>query len=229
VGRSLLPADARPTAGGLAPNGLASASPWLIETLVQKSPIGIQNGQNGQNGQECSLRESVLRASLALRPEESWYARELSEKAAAAGRSDEAADLAQRYAAAHLWASSYVLEALAPLALMPGAGSDPRVRAALESMLGRVSLLVQGRAKSGDYFPRSAFPEYWAARAALARDPDEAAEHWRQAVALLPRSAAYRNRLADALQKAGRTAEAREARQWAAAVETSPVCPGDRS
>lgn len=204
----------------LARGGIASASPWLIEQLVsrtwdEREPL-------------CALREPALRASLALRPEESWHVFTLEEKAAASGRPAEAVALALRSAAAHGWASSYVLEALEPLALMPGAGSDPAVRRGMEQLLDRVGLFVESRSKASKHTPRSAHPEYWAARAALARDPDGAAEGWRRAVELKPKDASYRLRLAEALDKAGRRAEAREARRWADAVRIEPLCPGGR-
>jgi hypothetical protein len=76
--------------------------------------------------------------------------------------------------------------------------------------------------------PRWTRPEYWAVRAALARDPEDAAERWRRAVVLKPKSAPYRLRLAEALERAGKTGEAREARRWAEAVAVEPLCPGGR-
>jgi tetratricopeptide (TPR) repeat protein len=195
-----------------------SASPWLVEELVSQTWDAREPF--------CALRESVLRASLVLRPAESWPVLELEKKAAAAGRSAEASGLALRSAASHNWASAFVLEALEPLALMPNVGSDPRARVGLERLLDRVPPLVGSQSKASDYTLRSIHPEYWAARAALARDPDDAAERWRRAVELKPKSARYRLRLAEALERAGRTEEAREARRWADAVQIEPLCPG---
>ncbi|MES1245673.1 MAG: hypothetical protein ABUT39_28970 [Acidobacteriota bacterium] len=197
-----------------------SASPWLIEQLV------LQAWDDREP--YCALREALLRASLELQPKESWHALELAAKAAATGRPAEAAAFAARSAASHNWSSGYVLEALEPLALMPGASSDPGARAALEELLDRVSPLVESRSEASDYTLRSAYPEYQAARAALARDPGEAAERWRRAVELRPKSAAYRLRLAEALDRAGRADEAREARRWADAVGIEPLCPGGK-
>jgi Flp pilus assembly protein TadD len=45
-------------------------------------------------------------------------------------------------------------------------------------------------------------------------------------VELKPKSARYRLRLAEALERVGRTEEAREARRWADAVQIEPLCPG---
>jgi tetratricopeptide (TPR) repeat protein len=222
-GRSLLAGDepaAAAVVGRLARGGLGSASPWLVGELVSQTWDA--------RDPFCALRGPVLRASLALRPEESWHVLELARKAAAAGRSAEASDFALRSAASHNWASAFVLEALEPLALMPGAGSDPRARAGLERLLDRVPMLVGSQAKASEYTLRSSHPEYWAARAALSSDPDAAAERWRRAVELKPKSAPYRLRLAEALERAGRTGEAREARRWADAVRIEPLCPGAR-
>lgn len=220
-GRGLL-ADHEPAAKAAASrieNGsLASASPWLVEAL---------SSQTWDDREPfCGLREAVLRAALDLRPEESWRVRELSEIAAAESRSAEAADLSLRYAAEHNWGSAFVLEALEPLALMPGAGADPRARAGLERLFDRVPPIVGSKSQASDHSLRYAHPEYWAARAALSNDPDAAAERWQRAIELKPKSAPYRLRLAEALEEAGRTEEAREARQWAAAVRVDPLCPG---
>ncbi|HEX3127876.1 MAG TPA: hypothetical protein VH394_11155 [Thermoanaerobaculia bacterium] len=222
-GRGLLAGQepaAKAAADRIERGGIASASPWLVEALAAQTWDDREPF--------CGLREAVLRASFALRPEEAWTARELSEKAASAGRSAEAADLALRYAAESAWGSAYILEALEPLALMPGAGSDPKARAGLEQLLDRVPLLVTSQSQSSEGTPRWTHPEYWAARAALSSDPDDAAERWRRAVELNPKSVPYRLRLAEALDKAGRTGEAREARQWADAVGFEPLCPGGR-
>lgn len=213
-------ATAEIAASRLEKGGLASASPWLVQALSSQAWDDREPF--------CGLREAVVRASFVLQPEGAWRVRELSEMAAAAGRSAEAADLALRYAAAHNWASSYVLEALEPLALMPGAGADLRARAGLEQLLDRVPPMIESRSQASDYSPRSAHPEYWAARAALSRDPDDAAERWQRAVELKPKSAPYRLRLAEALEKAGRSAEALETRRWAGAVQIDPLCPGVR-
>jgi hypothetical protein len=220
-GRSRLGDVEEPAAGAagrLARGGIGSASPWLVEELVAQTWDTREPF--------CALRESVLRASLVLRPTESGHVLELEKKAAATGRSAEASGLALRSAASHNWASAYVLEALEPLALMPNAGSDPRARAGLEQLLDRVPPLVGSQSKASDFTLRSIHPEYWAARAALARDPEAAAERWRRAVELKPKSARYRLRLAEALERAGRTGEAREARRWADAVQIEPLCPG---
>ncbi len=221
AGRALLPPVDAAAGAAVADrwirSGPGSASPWLVEHL-QSSPFG-------GGARQCELRESILRAAVALHPDQGWYARELSEKAAAAGRSAEAAGLALRYAANHKWSGAFSLQALEPLALMPSDSIGPEARAAVEHLLGRVSVLVPSRAAANSYFPRSSFAEYWAARAVLASDPEEALEAWRRAVTLKPKSARYRQRLADALETAGRGAEASEARRWAAAVETAPVCP----
>lgn len=223
-GRSLL-AEEEPAAAALADRlsrgGIDSASPWLVETLASQTWDDREPF--------CGVREAVLRASVALRPDESRYTRELLEKAAAAGRSAEAADLALRYAAVRNWFPTHVLEALEPLALMPGAGSDPRARTALEQLLDRLPVMVKSQARESVNSPRRTHPEYWAARAALSRDPGDAAESWRRAVELKPKSALYRLRLAEALEKAGRSGEAREARRWADAVGIEPLCPGGRS
>jgi hypothetical protein len=220
-GRKLLAAQERAAATvvGRLSRGIGSASPWLVEELATQTW--------GAREPFCALREPVLRAALALWPEESGHILELEKQAAAAGRSAEASDLALRSAALHGWTSAYLLEAMEPLALMPGAGADPAARAGLEQLLGRLAPLVESRSNAAEHTLRSAHPEYQAARAALSRDADDAAERWRRAVELKPRSAAYRLRLAEALERAGRTEEARQARQWAAAVAIDPACPGD--
>jgi hypothetical protein len=208
------------TVNRLARGGIASASPWLVETLASQTWDDREPF--------CALRESALRAALALRPDDSSSVLELARKAAAEGRPGEAADLALRYAAARNWVPAFFLEALEPLALMPGAGTDPKTRAALERLLDRVTPLVGSQSLGSGSTPRWTRPEYWAARAALARDPEDAAERWRRAVVLKPKSAPYRLRLAEALERAEKTGEAREARRWAEAVAVEPLCPGGR-
>ena len=221
-GREALAPEVRPLAEGVAARltaaPLSKASPWFVERLESLVQLG--------DPAFCSLRERVLREIVALQPGLGWRLRELAEKAADSGRPAEAAGLALRFAAAQAWEDTYVLQALEVLAVMPGAGKDPAARAALERMLGRLDPVLS---ESSNVFPRRSRPAWWAARAALARDPGDAADLWQRGVALQPKSAPYRKRLAEALERAGRREEAAEARRWAAALDSVPACAGSRS
>ena len=222
TGRGALAPGDRPAAEGaaarLTAGPLARTSPWFLgslETLTQSSDPAF-----------CGLRERVLREAAALEPGIGWRLRELAQTAADAGRREEAADLALRSAAAEGWDGPAILRSLEVLAAMPGAGESPAVRAALEQLLERLELVLS---ENDNLHPRSSRPAWWAGRAALARDAGDAVDLWRRGVELAPKSAAYRKRLAEALERAGRREEAAEARRWAAALEAVPECPGRRS
>lgn len=218
TGRSALAPEALPatesTARRLTAGPLGRISPWFLDRLTTLGSLG--------DPASCALRERVVRESVARTPDATWLLKELADRAAAQGRGAEAAGLALRFAAANGWQSASVLEAVDPLASMPGAGRNPAVRAAIEELAGRLNVVL---ADGTEIRPRSSSPAWFAARAALARDPDDAVGWWRRAVKLSPKSAPYRRRLADALESAGRKEAAAEARRWAASVDGVQACP----
>lgn len=222
TGRDALAPGDRPAAQGaaarLTAGPLAAASPWFVGRLETLTGSG--------DPAFCGLRERVLREAAALEPGLAWRLRELAQTAADAGRGEEAADMALRSAAAQDWDGPAILQSLEVLAAMPGAGESPAVRAALERLLERLDPVLS---ENTNLYSRSSRPAWWAGRAALARDAGDAVDLWRRGVELEPKSAAWRKRLAEALERAGRREEAAEARRWAAALESVPSCPGRRS
>jgi len=217
---ALAPGDApaaEAVARRLTAGPLSRVSPWFLGRLEELSVR--------EDPRFCALREKALRENLALRPDLDWRLKELAARAASTGRAAEAAGLALRYAASSRWEDSYILDALDILARMPGAGENPAVRPVLERLTGELDLLLL---EGTGVRPRSAAPPYLAARAALARDPDDAVDGWREAVALEPKSMPYRKRLAEALERAGRREAAAEARHWAGQMDVVSLCPGSQ-
>ncbi len=185
----------------LRPGGLEGLSPWALQQMEGMAARLPAIG--------CGVHREVLERLLAWDPDDARILEKLLAHAVVEGRGEDVVRLALDLARARWFGPDAVLDALRVIA--PLVEDAPSARGALRALIRRLPRMVPESAE-GLPVPRGTLAPYCAARAALARHPEDAVRWWQRTVEIDPKRPTYQRRLAAALAAAGRAEEAAAAR-----------------
>lgn len=204
----------------LTPAAVGRLSPWALRQVVD---LGERFA-----GLACEVRLAALERLVRDLPDNAPLLEKLLDQALATRVEPVIVRTAIDMTRARSFEQPAVLRALEVVA--PLAGDRPEAKAAVAELVRRLPRVSASDEESShnEGVPvraRMAMAPYCAARAALADRPREASRWWGRAVEIDPLRAAYRIRLAEALEATGDKDEATRQRRAAHDLEEIPSCP----